>query len=231
MDNGSASQVKNNYQVYATADRNVMLSFVPKEARRILDVGCSIGNFGNLLKSERGAEVWGIETDPEAAKIAETVLDRVICGSFGSSADLPVGHFDCVVFNDVLEHMIDPYSVLEYTKSILAPGGTIVASIPNVRYFPNIWIVLMHKNWEYTDAGILDRTHLRFFTEKSIIRLFEDRGLKISRLEGINPLDIYDRYAIWKFRLLNAISFKAISDMRWMQFAVVAKLDELEASR
>jgi hypothetical protein len=118
--------------------------------------------------------------------------------------------------------MVDPYSALEYAKSLLSPGGKVVASIPNVRYFGNMWLLLVHRSWEYTDAGILDRTHLRFFTKKSIEAMFSDAGYAIETLEGINPVEIYEPWFRSKFRALNTLTFSAINDMRWLQFAVVA---------
>ncbi len=187
-------KAENDFEVYASSVRREMLPFVPQEAHAILDVGCSVGNFGELLKKERKAEVWGVETDEKAAEMAEQKLDRVYCGEFERKLNLPEKKFDCVVFNDVLEHMIDPYEAVRYAKDLLNERGRIVASIPNVRYFGNIWDLLVKKNWEYMDTGILDRTHLRFFTKRSIEALFTNLGCRIE-------------------------------DMRWLQFAVVARPD------
>lgn len=218
----TGTAAKNDYRVYAESTRHEMLEFVPTEAKRILDVGCSVGNFGELLKKEREPEVWGVEPDPEAAAIAETKLDKVICGLFGEGIDLPKNHFDCIVFNDVLEHMVDPYSALEFSKSLLSPTGKIVASIPNVRYFGNIWNLLIRREWEYQDSGVLDRTHLRFFTKTSIYRLFADIGLRVIALRGINAVDWSDPHLLNRFHLLRLITLNHSEDMRWTQFAVVA---------
>jgi len=199
-----------------------MLPFVPESAHTVLEVGCSVGNFGSLLKSERSARVWGVEIDPEAAAIASRRLDKVIVGPFDRNLNLPEGEFDCVLFNDVLEHMIDPYSALEYAKELLAKDGCVVASIPNVRYFGNVWRFLIDGTWEYVDEGILDRTHLRFFTRKSIESMFPKLGFEISEIKGINPVDSWDPPLRQKFRYLNFLLMKKIADMRWLQFAVVA---------
>jgi len=215
--------VSNDYNVYAKTSRDEMAPFVPDEARSILDVGCSIGNFGSLLKSRGSAEVWGIEIDSEAAEIAAERLDRVLVGAFDRSLDIPQ-QFDCIVFNDVLEHMIDPYSALAYAKELLTEDGFVVASIPNVRYFGNIWKLIVDGTWEYTDCGILDRTHLRFFTKKSICSTFDRLGFHIGEIKGINPVDWCDPDLRQKFRYLNFFLMNKIADMRWMQFAVVAKI-------
>ena len=220
----SADRVKNDYRVYAEAERREMLRFVPTGASRILDVGCSVGNFGILLKAELDAEVWGVEIDAEAAKLAEKVIDHVICGPFDKAADLPPGYFDCIVFNDVLEHMVDPYSALSYAKSLLASEGRVVASIPNVRYFSNLWDVVIRGSWEYSDTGILDRTHLRFFTKSSIESMFIDLGYDIEVLEGINALE-WENQARHRW-IRHLVCLRRFEDTKWLQFAVVARANK-----
>lgn len=212
----------NSYEVYAKTERPEMMTYVPTSAGRVLDVGCSVGNFGAAIKALRGITVWGVEIDPNAAEKASSKLDRVIVGAFGQDLKIPKSSFDCIVFNDVLEHMNDPFSALVYARELLSPGGCIVASIPNVRYFANVWMLIVHKKWDYVDAGILDRTHLRFFTINSIRATFENLGYVVDTLVGINPLDEFDRCYVNKFRILNFLSLGAISDMRWLQFAIVA---------
>jgi hypothetical protein len=94
----------------------------------------------------------------------------------------------------------------------------VVASIPNVRYFFNMWNLVVHQDWQYTEQGILDRTHLRFFTRRSILATFESLGYCVECIEGINPLG-----RSRKFHLLNWLLFNKIEDMRYVQFAVVAR--------
>lgn len=215
--------MKNDFNVYASVERHEMLRFVPESAETILDVGCSVGNFGEMLKAQRSAEVWGVEIDEDAAKIASQKLDKVFNDSFDEKLNLPEKKFDCIVFNDVLEHMIDPYSALEYAKKLLTENGVVVASIPNVRFFSNVILLMVHKNWEYVDSGILDRTHLRFFTKKSIESTFTQQNYSIEQLTGINPLEETDTHYVRKFKILNFLTLGHIEDMRWLQYAVVAK--------
>src|SRR5688500_13022544 len=132
-----AVRAKNDYLVYAGAQRHEMLRFVPGRARTALGVGCSTGNFAEILKTTRGCKVWGVAADAEAAAIAGGRLDRVVNAPFGPGLDLAGAKFECVVFNDVLEHMVDPYSALGAAKELLTEEGCVVASIPNVRYFTN----------------------------------------------------------------------------------------------
>jgi 2-polyprenyl-3-methyl-5-hydroxy-6-metoxy-1,4-benzoquinol methylase len=210
------------FDAYSQKARYEMLRYIPQEASIILDVGCAVGCFGQLLKAERSVEVWGVEVNEYAASIAAHKLDKVICGAFGKNLNLPSQGFDCIVFNDVLEHLVDPYSALIYCKKLLRDRGSIVASIPNVRYFDNIWNLLVHQDWNYTDHGILDRTHLRFFTRRSILSCFNSLGYRVEVIEGINPLEKTHPYHAKKFRFFNGVLLNKIEDMRYLQFAVVA---------
>lgn len=220
----TSKKAANDFRVYAEFDRREMLPFVPKSAKVILDVGCGVGNFGQILKNERNSEVWGVDADSEAVAIAATRLDKVYLGPFDEKAALPTKTFDCIVFNDVLEHMVDPNGALIYAKSLLSPGGKIVASIPNVRYFGNIWNLVYHKSWDYTDTGILDRTHLRFFTKSSILSTFESLGFVVESIMGINRLEECTPYLARRYAVLKFLTAGHIEDMGWLQFAVVASV-------
>lgn len=200
---------------YYDNPRPEMLEFVPPSARTILDIGCGSGAFGAALKS-RGAEVWGLEPSAAAEQAAER-LDRVIQRPIeGAGDELPLGHFDCIVFNDVLEHFVDPWGVLRSARMWLAPEGRVVASIPNVRHLTELKNLVIRKNWDYADDGILDSTHLRFFTVRSIPKLFASSGYELVRIQGING-DVG-----WKFKLFNLLTVHAIDDTRYVQFACVA---------
>jgi 2-polyprenyl-3-methyl-5-hydroxy-6-metoxy-1,4-benzoquinol methylase len=206
---------------YFEEARDEMLKYVPKESKVVLDIGCSRGNFGYLLKKERNITVWGVELDEGSALVAEQKLDKVICGAFNSNLTLPKKSFDCIVLNDVLEHLSDPDSALVYCKELLRDEGVIVASIPNVRYFDNIWNLLVHKDWNYTEWGILDKTHLRFFTEKSIVSTFENLGYQINLIQGINPIEKCTPSQTRKFNFFNRFLLNKIEDMRYQQFSIV----------
>ncbi|MDB5823278.1 MAG: hypothetical protein JWR21_1982 [Herminiimonas sp.] len=205
---------------YADSPRAEMLHFVPSSARRVLDVGCHMGAFGRAIKIKSNAEVWGVEPDPDSAAIASESLDRVIKGFFSEDLDLPDNYFDVVVFNDVLEHMPDPWTALQLARRKLTESGCVVASIPNLRHIDNLLHILRDRDFEYEPSGIRDKTHLRFFTKKSLARLFDGSGLEIVHVEGINQ-------AWWGPSLLRRLAFRVfrsyLEDTRYMQFAVVAK--------
>lgn len=154
-------------------------------SRRILDVGCAAGVLGYELKLKLSAEVWGVEYSPVIAEQAKGRLDRVFAGAIEDVLPkLPDSYFDTIVMADILEHLVQPLELLRAIKAKLAVGGEIVLSIPNVRHH-SVIRQLLEGRWEYKDAGILDRTHLRFFTRFESLRLIEDAGYEIRRMEAI----------------------------------------------
>ncbi len=204
-------------QQYFAHSRSEMLKYVPEEVEVALDVGCGEGNFGALLRGTRNCTVWGVEPNIEAAEIARPKLDVLINARFDQTIALGDQRFDCIVFNDVLEHLVDPWAALALAKKHLTPRGVVVSSIPNIRFFWCFLEIMLAKDWKYRDAGIMDKTHLRFFTMKSIVRLFEETNFCVKKIEGIHPTT--HKY----FVLLNFFLFNRISDMKYEQFAVVAK--------
>ncbi|MEW6720414.1 MAG: glycosyltransferase, partial [Thermodesulfobacteriota bacterium] len=168
---------------YYRQARKEIEEMVPAGAARILDVGCGEGVLGRALLEKGASEVVGIEADPSSAEAARRNLTRVLEGDV-ETMELPFadGRFDCIVLADVLEHLRDPLSALKKLKRCLAEEGAVVASIPNVRFL-NVVGALADGCWEYRDFGILDRTHLRFFTRKEMERLFRDAGFE---LEGVS---------------------------------------------
>ena len=152
---------------------------IPMHARHVIDVGCASGALGRALKAARpGVQVRGIEPVPEQADIAREFLDDVYVG--GADEPLP-SHWpvpDCVIFADVLEHLVDPWTTVRRFRSVLSKGGTLVASIPNVANKAVIAGLLRHR-WDYASHGILDRTHLRFFTRETALEMFEQADFAI----------------------------------------------------
>jgi tetratricopeptide (TPR) repeat protein len=168
--------------------RKDILSIVPSDAKNILEIGCAAGMTGNELKKKSGVYVAGVELDHNAAIEAKSLLDDVIEGDI-EDIDLPYKNetFDCLLFADILEHLKDPLTVLKKTSKLLKPTGTLIASIPNVQYL-GVVSQLIEGNWTYQDEGILDRTHLRFFTYHEIEKLFTDAGYEIIQVhETLDP--------------------------------------------
>jgi methionine biosynthesis protein MetW len=155
---------------------------VPRGARRILDLGCSSGALGAALKARQGAEVIGVELDPDYARDAESRLDRVIVADL-ETVDLGahrLGTIDCVIAADVLEHLRDPWAALRGAATVLAPGGTAVVSLPNVRYWETLAALALRGSWPLRDQGIFDRSHLRWFTLSDARALIDQAGLRVT---------------------------------------------------
>ncbi|RLC59315.1 MAG: hypothetical protein DRI30_00830 [Chloroflexi bacterium] len=149
--------------------------------KRVLEAGTATGCVTRVLK-ERGCSVTGIEIDEQAAAVAEPFCTRMIVGDVEKmdlSATFGEERFDVVTFGDVLEHLVNPDRVLEDTRHILAPGGYVVASIPNVAH-ASLRLALLRGDFSYTDLGLLDRTHLRFYTRETLDKLFRNAGYTIS---------------------------------------------------
>ena len=152
----------------------------------VLEIGCSEGYFGAALK-EDGHTVWGIETNAIAAASAESVLDLVFRDSIEAFllAEEHLGtRFDAIVFGDVLEHLLDPARILREASSRLAARGVIVASVPNVAH-ERVRMMLLEGRWEYAPTGIMDNTHLHFFTRDTLVELFDAANLNIKRFSPI----------------------------------------------
>ncbi len=121
----------------------------------------------------------GVEYVAEQAAQAARVLDVVHVGDV-QTLELPYapGSFDCLVYADVLEHIIDPWSLLVCHRPLLASGGTLIVSLPNVQFI-GVIAGLLRGRWDYRERGVLDRTHLRFFTRRSAQTMIEDAGYRI----------------------------------------------------
>jgi 2-polyprenyl-3-methyl-5-hydroxy-6-metoxy-1,4-benzoquinol methylase len=203
---------------YYANDREDMLKYVPKDVKKTLEIGCGCGCFSALLKKQYGIESWGIEIEKKAALEAEKKLDHVINADAKESlSHIPGNYFDCIILFDVIEHLEDPYSLLCSLKNKLSRKGVIITSIPNVRYWSNFKELVIKGNWDYKEQGILDKTHLRFFTRKSNIKMFNKLGFEILKFEGIHPTSSRT------FRLVNLLLLNFLSDVKYKHYVSVVR--------
>ena len=158
----------------------VIMSLIGRGSR-VLDIGCGTGTMTHLIETELEAEVIGIEPNPARAEAARSLGLNVITGLFEPGIEKTYGKFDCVILADVLEHLEDPSSILHDAKSVLRSGGHLVASIPNVAHW-TVRMALLRGNFDYTSTGIMDATHLRWFTRKTVETLFRSADYDIDVL-------------------------------------------------
>lgn len=153
---------------------------------RVLEVGCATEFMTEYLSREHGCTVTAIEVDPEAAALAAARGVDVIVGSIEDAAVVEqlAGPYDVIIFSDVLEHLVDPEVALRATVPFLGHTGRLVASIPNVAHW-SIRARLLAGRFNYTEGGILDRGHVRFFTRETIVAMFAATGL-VPRFDCVN---------------------------------------------
>ena len=156
-----------------------LLAKIPITAKRVLEVGCGSARLGEAFKARSpDSQYFGIELFESAVTEAAKVIDGVICANIEQDTSLALKlspSFDTLVFGDVLEHLLDPWRVLTELRQYIEPGGSCIACVPNVAHWSLISGLLQGK-WDYQDAGLLDRTHLRFFTLDSAVQMFQKAG-------------------------------------------------------
>ena len=185
--------------------RPELAALVPATARRVLDVGCGSGTLAASIKERQGAEVYGIEFMADAAARARLRLDDVVQADLDVLDELPwpEGHFDAVIFGDVLEHLRDPHALLRTVRRHLAPDGVVVCSIPNIKHWTVVFPLIFDDRFTYTDAGLLDRTHVHFFTLREIDDMLTECGFAVEHL-GANRIPVAPEYAPIADRLVSA---------------------------
>ncbi len=153
--------------------------------KNVLDVGCAAGDTAEALVA-RGCTVSGVDIDAEAAEPARSVLEDLVIADIDRnplSEHFKAESFDAIIFGDVLEHLLDPWAALRDAATLLRPEGRILVSIPNVAHAA-VRLALLQGRWDYTDKGLLDRTHLRFFTLDTVCELLESADLVIEVLRS-----------------------------------------------
>ncbi len=204
-----------------TSRREDILPYIPRDIEKVLDVGCARGLLGEIIKRERGCKVYGVELSEEAAQIARTRLDEVFCVNV-EEAPLPFREdLDVIIFADILEHLIDPWRVLQRSREWLKPGGIVFASIPNTAHF-SIILDLLRGRWDYLPYGLLSISHVRFFTRASIERMFLRSGYAAP---DIHPQWLPPEQKEWICKMLGRFLHleKAHEDILALNYYVVAR--------
>jgi 2-polyprenyl-3-methyl-5-hydroxy-6-metoxy-1,4-benzoquinol methylase len=204
---------------YFSNARTGILDLLPNFSERVLEIGCGAGQTLEMLREKKlCSETVGVELFKEAADEARSKVDTIYCMDVEKSP-MPenIGKFDLILLLDVLEHLVDPWKFLsQLTEKHLADGGIVIVSMPNARHF-SLVVPLLCGRFDYVERGILDKTHLRFFTKKSAANLLESAGLII---EKTKPTSLELQLKSGK---LNAITFGLFSGFITSQYIFRAK--------
>jgi 2-polyprenyl-3-methyl-5-hydroxy-6-metoxy-1,4-benzoquinol methylase len=194
---------------------------LPATASRILDIGAGAGGTLNWLKTiYPGAHTTGVELNAELKEELEQNADVTIIGSIDECMP-QLGKFDLILLLDVLEHLPDPAHTLRQVGQLLQTGGRVIVSVPNIAHLSVTVPLLLRRRFEYRDAGIMDRTHLRFFVEDTAVRLLTNANLVVTKglvggLEG--P----------KSKLLDHLSFGLLRHHLAKQYIMAGEASEAE---
>lgn len=199
-----------------------MLEVIPAGGKnKILEIGAGSGE--TLLQAKAlglAEEIVGVElVRLDHSNQSHPAMDRFLIGNV-EQMDLPLAenYFDVILCGDVLEHLVDPWGTVRKLCSHLKPSGYFIASIPNVREIKTLLSIALHGDFKYNDAGILDRTHLRFFCKKNMVALFEENGLTVVSIKS--NLDILGK---GKRVLLNRLTFRAFAEFLEGEYLLVAR--------
>lgn len=159
------------YEVHSIVNKKI------EENSKVLDIGCAAGYFAKELQ-KKNCKTWGVEMNREAAKVAEKYCEQVVVLDLEKEKKLPFkkGMFDYILFLDVLEHVRNSQGNLHYFSQFLKPDGKIVLSIPNIAHI-SMRLKLLLGNFDYEKKGIMDETHVHFYTRKTLQELIQKSGL------------------------------------------------------
>lgn len=173
-------------RIYYHDLRTEMLSLVEGMPKRILEIGCASGHTLAYLKKSLGAEhLVGVEISSDVARLAaeRPEINEVLVGNIEDlPLDYPENYFDLVIAGHVLEHLVDPWATLRKLVRHLRPGGQVVGAVPNIKHVSVTLPLLLYGRWEYRPTGIMDWTHLRFFTRATLIQLLVSANLRVKTI-------------------------------------------------
>jgi len=211
---------------YFSSFRSDFLSALPDNPTgSILEIGCGTGELGEAAFQMGKCERYcGIEIDPVAAAEARTRISEVIEGDVET---LPFTwqdeSFNVLIASEVLEHLKDPWTTLRRLKQLLTPGAVVLASSPNVAHW-RVVKMLLRGRWDLTETGVMDRTHLRWFTPATYCQLFESAGFDVQSCAPVRTLG-------WRGRLVQTLTLGSTSHLLWNQIAITAQRPMTDAQK
>lgn len=165
---------------YYSNARVEIQALLPADFKSVLEIGCGEGNTLAWLRAQQPDLLChGIEIVPEVAAVAQKRGLEIVVADVEKDGITFNNQYDLILCLDVIEHLKDPWAALKIFTSSLKPGGYLITSIPNVSHISILSNLIFHDEWSYTEDGILDSTHIRFFTGKTIIKLLASAGLQV----------------------------------------------------
>jgi len=211
--------MKNKNIKYYTGSRKDILNVIPKNIKNLLSIGCGAGVTEKILE-EQDIKVIGVELNKNIAEKAKKNISKVFVGDI-EKINLPFKkRFDCILYADSLEHLVDAKNNLIITKKYLRNNGFLIISFPNVRFWYTFYMLFFKKDWIYSERGIFDSTHLKFFTLKSMKRLLNEVGYNIIVIKRNYRLSELPKKYNGIAKFLAIFPFK---DLLTHQFIIVAK--------
>jgi 2-polyprenyl-3-methyl-5-hydroxy-6-metoxy-1,4-benzoquinol methylase len=208
---------------YYTSVRQDLIKLIPRsENQKILEIGCGGGDTLIEIKKNRIAkEVVGVDINfLEESNQQNSLIDKILIGNIEQlELDYPEQYFDVIICGDVIEHLIDPWSLIIKLTKHLKNEGIWIISIPNVREIFTLYKIVIRGNFKYNEGGILDRTHLRFFCKQNIIELFSTPHLKISKI--FTNLDLFEKFSLR--RMINKITFRIFEQFLTARYILIVK--------
>jgi 2-polyprenyl-3-methyl-5-hydroxy-6-metoxy-1,4-benzoquinol methylase len=197
---------------YGSLRHDAKIALLRDPLGRVLDVGCARGANADSLRARGATHVAGIELDPEFAAQARERYDEVVTGSAPEDLTWPGQSFDTILAYDVLEHLVDPWSATRQLASLLRPGGQLHVSLPNARS-KKLWLPLVLRGtFAYEPEGIMDVTHLRFFTRRDAVAMVEAAGLEVASVE-------HPPAETWKRRIAYKLGLAEFLTIQWFMLA------------
>ncbi len=204
--------------LYTETTRKEILPLIHEKAATALEIGCSFGNTLTWLKQEGHCErAFGVEINERAAEEARKRLDGVFCGNVENiKIPLAPGSVNLLLCLDVLEHLHDPWGTLrKLQEQLLAPGGILIVSVPNVQHHSVVFPLLFKGKWPYAGSGLLDKSHLRFFTRNTTKKMITDAGFQIEAVTNTKFRS--------SMRLINFLTFNLFKPMMVFQYFIRAR--------
>jgi 2-polyprenyl-3-methyl-5-hydroxy-6-metoxy-1,4-benzoquinol methylase len=206
-----------------------LLRFIPADARQVIEIGCSSGALARELKKlAPSCNYLGVEVDPAYVALAQRHCDSTLVLDIEQAGDdfwQANAQRDCWIFGDVLEHLKDPWTVLRKIRAVIPAHGIVVACVPNVQHW-SVQARLAIGSFDYQAEGLMDKTHLRWFTRATLIKMFDETGFRVT--EGMprifdepqreRALPVIEQMA----RLLGADPKQAVADALPIQYVVKA---------